>query len=143
MPWALRHCATVQPKLRPNQRENALGAEKPSSTDSRVAVWAGLARWRRAEHPMVRTHPATGRRALYVNRGFTTHIVGLSRDESAAILEMLYRHLERDDFKCRFKWQPRSIAFWDNRSTQHQAIWDYFPHRRYGHRLTICGDRPA
>jgi taurine dioxygenase len=96
----------------------------------------------RSEHPVVRIHPVTGRRALFVNRNFTEQIVGLSRLESEAILDMLYRHSERDDFKCRFKWRPNSIAFWDNRCTMHQAMWDYFPQKRYGHRVTIAGTRP-
>ena len=97
----------------------------------------------RSEHPMVRTHPVTGRRALYVNPNFTSHISGVSRHESDAILDMLYRHSARDDFKCRFKWRPGSIAFWDNRCAQHQAMWDYFPQKRYGQRVTIAGDKPV
>ena len=97
----------------------------------------------RSEHPMVRTHPVTGRRALYVNPNFTSHISGVSRHESDAILDMLYRHAARDDFKCRFKWRPGSIAFWDNRCAQHQAMWDYFPQKRYGQRVTIAGDKPV
>jgi taurine dioxygenase len=97
----------------------------------------------RAEHPVVRTHPVTGRRALFVNPNFTSHVVGLSRLESDALLDMLYRHSERDDFKCRFKWQPNSIAFWDNRCTMHLAMWDYFPQKRYGHRVTIAGSKPV
>jgi taurine dioxygenase len=96
----------------------------------------------RAEHPIVRTHPVTKRRALFVNRGFTTHIVGLSTDESAAILEYLFRHIETPEFQCRLRWQRNSIAFWDNRCAQHRAIYDYHPHRRYGHRVTIRGDTP-
>ncbi len=96
----------------------------------------------RAEHPIVRTHPVTGRRALFVNRGFTTRIVGLPTDESAAILEYLLRHIETPDFQCRFNWRADSIALWDNRCAQHRAIFDYHPHRRYGHRVTIRGDRP-
>jgi taurine dioxygenase len=96
----------------------------------------------RAEHPIVRTHPVTGRKALFVNRTFTTRIVGLKKSESSAILEMLYRHVETPEFAVRFKWRPNSIAFWDNRCAQHQAVWDYFPNKRYGHRVTICGDKP-
>ena len=96
----------------------------------------------RAEHPIVRTHPVTGRRALYVNRGFTTRIVQLSRNESAGVLEVLFKHAETPEFQCRFKWTPGSIAFWDNRCVQHHAMWDYYPLKRYGHRITICGDKP-
>lgn len=96
-----------------------------------------------AEHPVVRTHPVTGRKALFVNRNFTSHIVGLSKLESDDVLDMLYRHSERDDFKCRFQWQPHSIAFWDNRCAMHLAMWDYYPQRRYGRRVTIVGTRPA
>jgi len=96
----------------------------------------------RSEHPVIRTHPVTGKKLLFVNRGFTTRIVQLKRDESAAILEMLYRHIETPELHCRFKWQPNSIAFWDNRCVQHHALWDYYPAKRYGHRVTICGDKP-
>jgi taurine dioxygenase len=96
----------------------------------------------RAEHPVVRTHPVTGRKCLFVNRFFTTRIVGLSRNESDAILQMLFRHIETPEFQVRFRWQPGSVAFWDNRCTQHHALWDYYPHKRHGHRVTVCGDRP-
>jgi taurine dioxygenase len=96
----------------------------------------------RNEHPVVRTHPVTGRKALYVNRNFTTRIVGLKKNESDALLEMLYRHGETPEFQCRFAWQPNSIAFWDNRAAQHHAMWDYFPHKRLGYRVTVKGDKP-
>jgi taurine dioxygenase len=96
----------------------------------------------RAEHPVVRTHPVTGRKSLYVNRFFTTCIVGLSRIESDGLLRMLFRHIETPEFQVRFRWQPGSIAFWDNRCAQHRALWDYYPNRRYGLRVTVCGDRP-
>jgi taurine dioxygenase len=96
----------------------------------------------RAEHPVIRTHPVTGRKALFVNRGFTTRIPELERHESSAPLEMLFRHVETPEFHCRFKWRPGSIAFWDNRCAQHHALWDYYPQRRHGHRVTICGDKP-
>ena len=96
----------------------------------------------RAEHPVVRTHPVTGRKALFVNRGFTTRIVQLSPLESSILLEMLYRHIETPEFMCRFQWRANSVAIWDNRSAQHHALFDYFPNKRYGHRVTVCGDKP-
>ena len=97
----------------------------------------------RAEHPVVRTHPVTGHKALYVNRGFTRRIVGVPRDESDGILRYLYEHMENPLFQCRFRWRPDSIAFWDNRCTQHRAMWDYWPHTRSGHRVTVKGERPV
>ena len=99
-------------------------------------------RFPEAEHPVVRTHPETGRKALFVDRGFTTRILQLSPAESDALLNMLFTHAEQPKFVCRFKWRPYSIAFWDNRAVQHQAMWDYFPQRRFGYRVTVCGDKP-
>jgi taurine dioxygenase len=96
----------------------------------------------KAEHPVIRTHPVSGRKALFVNRGFTTRIVGLKKAESAAVLDFLFRHVETPELHCRFRWQPRSVAFWDNRAVQHHAMWDYYPQRRHGHRVTIKGDAP-
>ena len=90
----------------------------------------------------MRTHPVSGRKGLYVNSGFTTKIVQLERSESDAVLQFLYRHIETPEFQCRFRWQVNSIAFWDNRCVQHHAMWDYFPQRRHGHRVTIKGDKP-
>ena len=97
----------------------------------------------RAEHPVVRTHPVTGRKLLFVNSGFTTRIVGIPRDESEAILAYLYQHSANPLFQCRFRWQPDSIAFWDNRCAMHRAMWDYWPHTRSGARATVKGDRPV
>jgi taurine dioxygenase len=96
----------------------------------------------KAEHPVIRTHPVSGRKALFVNGGFTTRIVQLKRPESDALLQFLYRHVETPEFHCRFRWQVNSIAFWDNRCVQHHAMWDYYPQRRHGHRVTIKGDKP-
>ena len=96
-----------------------------------------------SEHPVVRTHPETGRKCLFVNRIYTSHIVQLTKSESDALLAYLYAHMEIPQFQCRFKWQTNSLAFWDNRSTLHHAVWDYFPQRRFAHRVTICGDRPV
>ena len=95
-----------------------------------------------AEHPLVRTHPVTGRQALYVNEGFTTRIEDLPGAESEALLTFLFKHCAKPDYHCRFHWRPHSIAFWDNRCTQHLAIWDYWPETRHGYRVTIRGDRP-
>jgi taurine dioxygenase len=95
-----------------------------------------------AEHPVIRTHPVSGRKALFVNRIFTRRILQLEKHESDAVLEMLFRHIETPEFHCRFRWQPGSVAFWDNRCVQHHALWDYYPQRRRGLRVTIKGERP-
>lgn len=95
-----------------------------------------------AEQPVVRTHPETGRKALYVNSTFTRRIVDMKRKESAALLGFLYEHIASPEFQCRFNWQQNSIAFWDNRCAQHYAIWDYYPNVRHGLRVTVKGDRP-
>ena len=101
------------------------------------------AQYPRAEHPVVRTHPVTGRKALYVNRGFTRRILGIPRDESDGVLRYLYEHMENPLFQCRFRWRQNSIAFWDNRCAQHRAMWDYWPHTRSGNRVTVKGDKPV
>lgn len=96
----------------------------------------------KANHPVVRTHPVTRRKALFVNRGFTYRINELPQEESDAILNFLYTHSERPEFQVRFRWERDSVAFWDNRAVQHLALWDYFPNVRSGNRVTIKGDRP-
>ena len=93
-------------------------------------------------HPVVRTHPETGRKALYVNETFTTRIVELHPEESKSVLALLYRHLAAPRFQCRIRWAPGTTVMWDNRCTQHHAMWDYYPQTRSGHRYTITGDRP-
>ena len=95
-----------------------------------------------AEHPVVRTHPVTGRATLYVNEGFTTRIKELPRAESDALLAFLFTHCAQPAYQCRFQWRPGSVAFWDNRSVQHFAIWDYWPETRHGYRVTIKGSVP-
>ena len=91
-----------------------------------------------AEHPVVTRHPESGRRVLYVNAGFTTRIVGLTATESRGILEILFRHIESvPKLCCRVRWEPNTLTFWDNRCTQHHAIWDYYPHSRVGGRVSI------
>jgi taurine dioxygenase len=97
----------------------------------------------RAEHPVIRTHPVTGKKALYVNRGFTKRIRGIPRDESDGILRYLWEVAENPLFQCRFRWQENSVAFWDNRCAQHRAMWDYWPHTRSGFRVTVKGERPV
>jgi taurine dioxygenase len=95
-----------------------------------------------AVHPVVRTHPVTGRKALFVNENFTMHINELAPAESRAVLDFLCAHSTKPAFQVRFSWQPDSIAFWDNRAVQHIAMWDYFPQVRSGYRVTVKGDRP-
>jgi taurine dioxygenase len=94
-------------------------------------------------HPVVRTNQKTGRKGLFVNRSFTSHLDGFDRKESDAILEFLYRHLETPEFQVRFKWSQGAVAFWDNRFSQHYAVSDYFPQHRRVRRATILGDRPV
>jgi taurine dioxygenase len=94
------------------------------------------------EHPIVRTHPQTGRKALYVNAAFTQHIVGMDKPESDALLGYLYSQARTPEYQCRFRWAEHSIAFWDNRCTQHYAVSDYWPAVRRMERATIVGDRP-
>jgi taurine dioxygenase len=96
-----------------------------------------------AEHPVVRTHPETGRKALYVNTAHTVRFKDMTEEESAPLLEFLYRHQIRPEFTCRFAWAPGSMALWDNRAVQHFPINDYHGHRRVMHRITLAGDRPS
>jgi taurine dioxygenase len=99
--------------------------------------------WEEVEHPVVRTHPETGRKSLYVNPMFTQRIVGLERHESAAILAMLYAHQQRIEFQCRLRWAPGSLAIWDNRAVQHYAIDDYADFERVMYRVTLQGTKPV
>ncbi|GAA3370465.1 TauD/TfdA family dioxygenase [Streptomyces antimycoticus] len=94
------------------------------------------------EHPVVRTHPETGRRMLFVNTSFTTRITGMEREESDRLLSFLCRQAHVPEYQVRFHWQPGDIAFWDNRATQHYAVNDYAPHRRVAERVAIEGDQP-
>lgn len=94
------------------------------------------------EHPVIRTHPETGLPGIYVNTGFTSHIVGLSGEESSWLLQHLYKQAAIAEYHCRFRWRAGSIAFWDNRACQHLAASDYFPEVRVMERATVKGDRP-
>jgi len=96
----------------------------------------------RNRHPVVTRHPETGRRILYVNSGFTSHIVGLTPKESRATLDFLYRHIaETPRLHCRVTWEPGTLTLWDNRCTQHHAVWDYYPHSRKGERVSVVGEK--
>ena len=95
-----------------------------------------------AIHPVIRTHPETGKKAIFVNKFFTTRILGLEPQESKFILDFLFSHIEKTEFQIRYRWNKNDMAFWDNRCTIHKALWDYFPHERKGRRVTIKGDIP-
>ncbi|GAA1106469.1 TauD/TfdA dioxygenase family protein [Nocardiopsis composta] len=108
--------------------------------EERLLAWQD--RFPPVQHPVVRTHPETGRRTLFVNVSFTTRILGLPKEESDELLRFLFQQAHVPEYQVRFHWEPDSIAFWDNRATQHYAVNDYFPHRRVAERVAIVGDRP-
>jgi taurine dioxygenase len=116
------------------ERFRALGIE-----DRRDAMYA---QHPPVSHPVARTDPATGRKALFVNQDFTTHIEGLTPRESDALLRLLYEHMAQPEFQVRWRWRAGTVAFWDNRWTQHCALGDYYPNRRVVRRATIAGTRP-
>jgi len=95
-----------------------------------------------SEHPVVRTHPETGRKALYVNIAHTQRFSGMTEEESAPLLHFLYAHCVKPEFTCRFAWRPGSIAIWDNRCTLHNPVNDYHGYQRVMHRITLRGDTP-
>ena len=97
----------------------------------------------RAEHPVIRTHPETGRKALYVNVAHTAGIKGMTDEESGPLLEFLFRHQIKPELTCRYAWEPNAIAFWDNRCAQHNPVNDYHGFRRVMHRITLQGDKPV
>jgi taurine dioxygenase len=100
--------------------------------------------WPKTSHPVVIRHLGNGRPSLFVNRGFTARIDQLDPTESDALLEFLWRHVEAHlEFQCRVRWAPNTLVLWDNRAAQHHAVWDYYPHARYGERVSIVGSRPA
>ena len=118
-------------------------AEVSRTREDRLRESGAVLKALSGEHPMVRTHPETGRKALYVNVAHTSHIRGWTAEESAALLDYLFRHQVRPELTCRFQWQPGSLAFWDNRCTQHNPVNDYHGFKRVMHRVTLSGDKPA
>ena len=109
-------------------------AEKPKDSEGIVTT---------SSHPLVRTHPETGRKALYCSNAHTVTIEGMTLEESRALLESVYAIQQREQFRCRFHWERGSVAFWDNRCAQHNALNDYHGHRRVMHRVTLKGDKPV
>ena len=140
---AFANMCTAYDMLSPGMREMLDGM---TAIHDAAVPWAGYEappNLPKIEHPVVVRHPDTGRKMLYVNPGFTTRILQLSAFESKAVLEMLFRHIEYEiALSCRVRWTPGTAVFWDNRCTQHRAIWDYFPHSRYGERVTLVGEKP-
>lgn len=123
--------------------------------DGLTAIHDGLIPWQgyqppadyvvpKNEHPVIARHPDTGRKMLFVNGGFTSHIVQLTRAESRAVLDLLFGLVAGEPMlNCRVQWKPNTLVFWDNRCTQHHAVWDYYPLARYGQRVTINGTKPT
>lgn len=128
----------IDGRLATHDYASAFGARQPPEVQERMR-----AEHPTVEHPIVRTHPETGRKTLYVNVAFTRTIVGMEPEESRRLLTRLYRQSTIVDVQCRFRWKPGSVAFWDNRATQHVVSNDFLPARRVMERVTVVGDKPV
>ena len=126
----------------PNGRAAKRNSHATSGGYDTIKVRTGLDALEETKHPVVRTHPETGKKGIFVNQGFTIKFNGWTEEESAPLLNFLYQHSARPEFTCRFRWKTGSVAFWDNRCTHHFALNDYQGYRRAMHRVTICGDKP-
>ncbi|MBT6276455.1 MAG: taurine dioxygenase [Chromatiales bacterium] len=119
------------------------GGPNYSDRANKAGVDVSQRKYPRNSHPVIRTHPETGRKTIYVNKTFTTHIDDVPEAEGEAILAFLLDHISKPNYQCRFSWAANSIAMWDNRAALHHAMWDYYPQVRSGRRVTVCGDRPV
>ena len=120
----------------------AKGTAAATRSDRVADAGTGENRVLEAIHPVVRTHPETAQKALYVNIGHTVRFEGMTVEESSPILEYLFRHQIKPEYCCRFVWSPGSVAFWDNRCAQHYPVNDYHGHKRLLHRITLKGEKP-
>ncbi|RVT98800.1 taurine dioxygenase [Rhodovarius crocodyli] len=148
---SLRHAweglsPAMQAVLRPLRAHNTSAKADVSKTREDRLKDSGREEARKsydALHPVARTHPETGRTALYVNAGHTARFEGMTEEESTPLLDYLYRHSVRPEYTCRFRWAPGSVALWDNRCCLHYPLNDYHGHLRLMHRITLAGDTPA
>lgn len=124
------------------QKELGGRAQKMAKLDALKDTYVEDSEALESIHPVVRTHPETGKKSLYVNGSHTVKFEGMSEAESKPILHYLFEHMKKPEYQCRFRWQPGSIAFWDNRCVQHLALNDYQGYRRRMHRITFEGDSP-